>query len=84
MKSGYGMSPQVLWLGREQCSMTWEPASNVPTEIIREYEKGMISKVTDTVSSTGIGQTVHTLSVTASQSCQNSTTVRPVVKESDG
>lgn len=65
--------------------MTWEPAKNIPIAIIQEYERGLTSNVTDNVSSTGIGQTVHTLSVTASQTSADSFQEnRPVVTESDG
>ncbi len=68
--------------------MTWEPAQNIPSKIIQEYEQGLATSVTDDISSTGIGQTVHTLSVATSISPSSGTigspAKRPVIQESDG
>ena len=36
---------QVLWLGHPECSATWEPASNLPHSLIRDYEAGIESEV---------------------------------------
>lgn len=63
--------------------MTWEPAQNIPSQIVQEYEQGLATCITDDITSTGIGQTVHTLSVAASSSATTPAR-RPVIQESDG
>ena len=61
-------TPQVLWLGRETCAVTWEPAENVPALVVEEFERGTVAAVTDNVTLFGIGQTTHTLTIAPTQS----------------
>lgn len=51
----------MLWLGKEKCAVTWEPAGNVPDAIIEDFERGTVVEITDQVITTGIGQEMHTL-----------------------
>ena len=51
---------QVVWLGRDSTSATWEPESSLPQQLVREYEEGIIREVHD-ISHASCGQTVHTL-----------------------
>ena len=54
---------QVLWLGKEECKVTWEPEENVPPSIVKEFKQGLLSFATEEVHSSGLGQTMHTLTV---------------------
>ena len=57
---------KVTWLGQEDCHATWELASNLPPDVIAEYESGLQAEVTkESVSYEG--QTSHTLTSTATQ-----------------
>ena len=38
---------KVLWLGLEECSVTWEKASDIPSEVVLEFESGSKAVVTD-------------------------------------
>jgi hypothetical protein len=51
----------VLWLGKERCEVTWEPAENVPANIIAEFEGGTKSLVKESIVVSGAGQTSCTL-----------------------
>jgi hypothetical protein len=51
---------QVVWLGKDVTTATWEPDSSLPHHLIAEYEAGIIREVND-ISHSGCGQTVHTL-----------------------
>ena len=74
-----------MWLGEELCEATWESEESIPQEIIREFEQGVASSVTDLTVPSGMGQTVHTLTVSAqNKSKSKSPEDRQVVKESDG
>ena len=37
---------QALWLGKGKCDVTWEPAENVPTLVIKEFEQGSVFRWT--------------------------------------
>ena len=54
---------QVLWLGKEECKVTWEPEENIPPSVIDEFKQGLLSFATEEVHSSGLGQTMHTLTV---------------------
>lgn len=54
---------QVVWLGRETCDVTWEPADKVPASVIDEFEKGATPSMKESIASAGVGQTIHTLTV---------------------
>ena len=78
----------MLWLGQEDCRTTWEPAERVPQVVIDEFESGTTVAVTDQTTS-GVGHTVHTLTISRSQSHSiaipcNPSVHRPVIKESEG
>ena len=80
---------KVLWLGRETCDTTWEPAENIPLPLIHEFEKGIQSSVVEDVSSTGLGQSVHTLSVVpkekhVSSADQPHAATRMVIADNEG
>lgn len=53
---------QVVWLGREHCSATWQSEASIPPSIIREYECG-IQLDTSVQSLTYGWQTNHALHV---------------------
>ena len=57
---------KVLWLGKEQCAVTWEPAENIPSVIVDEFERGTVIQVKDEITP-GIGQDMHTISAEPSQ-----------------
>lgn len=74
---------QVVWVGKENCAVTWEPEEKIPQKIVEEFEGNIKTTVADCVTSR-VGQFSHTL-VTSSDTTQNSTsTCRPVVKDADG
>ena len=84
---------QVLWLGKERCDVTWEPAKNVPPLVIQEFEQGSVTVAMDSTSAAGICQTVHTLTFSQTMSTvpspqlsasDASTSKRPVVTHNDG
>ena len=56
---------QVVWLGEELCEATWESEESIPQHIIREFEQSVATTVSDITHSSGMGQTVHTLTVSA-------------------
>ena len=75
---------QVVWVGKEDCSVTWEPEDKIPLKIIEEFEgknKTIVAIVADCVTST-VGQLSHTL--VPSHNTPSSSTSRPVVKDADG
>ena len=72
---------KVLWLGLEECSVTWEKASDIPSEVVLEFESGSKAVVTDNTVCR-MGQSVHTLTIQQHQSSINPT--RPVIKENTG
>jgi hypothetical protein len=68
-----------LWLGREDCYVTWEAAESLPKAIIEEYERGIRPTVTDcTTETSGVS---HTLKVVHGNQCSST---RPVIKENEG
>ena len=71
---------QVVWVGKEHCSTTWEPEEKIPQQIIADFEGNIKTAVVDCVASR-VGHVSHTLFT--SKNVLNST-VRPVVKEAEG
>ena len=53
---------QVLWLGKPEVSVTWEPESSIPPAVIEEFEKGIQAEVTQHVVES-YGQHTFTLEV---------------------
>ena len=74
---------KVLWLGKENCDVTWEPAENVPMRVISEFEKGAHPTVKESITVSGMGQRMHTLTI---DECHSASTSQPrlVVKDSGG
>ena len=69
-----------MWLGREECLVTWEAAETVPQSIVEEYEIGLKPSVADcTTKSSGIFHKLKVVHESAS-GCGK----RPVVKENEG
>lgn len=71
-------------MGKEDCAVTWEAAENVPHAVIQEYERGTETVATEYISQTGIGQELHTITVTPNKSSLVVPTSRPVIKQSIG
>lgn len=69
-----------MWLGSEECKVTWEKASDLPPEVITEFECGSTAFVMDKAEPR-MGESVHTLIVSSTQS-QSSR--RPVIKTNTG
>ena len=65
------------------CDVTWEPAQNVPSNIIEEFEKGTKARVKDSVTCCGVGQTTHTFSVVL-ENTSHLPLHRPIMKENEG
>lgn len=55
------MNVQVVWLGKDSSTATWEKESSLPQHLISEYEAGIMREVCSS-SHSGCGQIVHTLS----------------------
>ena len=45
----------MLWLGKEECKVTWEPEENVPASVIEEFKEGISLFFTEVVRSSGLG-----------------------------
>lgn len=74
---------QVVWVGKENCAVTWEPEEKIPQKIVEEFEGNIKTTVADYVTSR-VGQLSHTL-VTSHDTTPNSISMcRPVVKDADG
>ena len=52
---------QVVWLGEPITKTTWEAATDLPVEMVKEYEDGLKRDIQEDVYISG-GQTVCTLS----------------------
>ena len=74
-----------MWLGKEQCAVTWEPAENIPREIIDEFERGISTLVSEQITSSGLGQDMHTLMVEQSHSTSSvPSSARTVISGNEG
>jgi hypothetical protein len=71
----------VVWVGKENCSVTLEPEEKIPQSIVEEFEGNIKTTVADCVTAR-VGQLSHTL--VPSHNTPPSTTSRPVVKDADG
>ena len=78
----------MLWLGKEECKVTWEPEQNVPPSVIEEFKLGLSLFATEVVYSFGLGQTMHTLTVSHQHSSTmpsiGRTSCQRVVPENEG
>lgn len=52
---------QVVWLGEPLSKTTWETATDLPIEMVKEYEQGLKRDIQEDMHISG-GQTVCTLS----------------------
>ena len=64
---------QVLWLGMDDCHVTWEREEDIPREIIHEYETQVNTCVIE-MCTEHVGQTCYTLNVSSQQE------VEPAIK----
>ena len=53
---------KVLWLGRPEVDVTWEPASTLSANLIKEFEDGIVSEAVE-MSNDSYGQHTSTLEV---------------------
>lgn len=51
-----------MWLGNEECHVTWEREDTIPKNVLQEFEGGVVVEVQE-VSAKKIGQTSCTLFV---------------------
>jgi len=66
-----------LWLGNEECEVTWESEDVIPKCVLQEFEDDTLIEV-QKLSTEKIGQTSHTLSV---KSSKHESEARPVQKK---
>ena len=57
---------KVLWLGRPEVEVTWEPASTLSVKLIKEFEDGIVSEAVET-SNDLYGQQTSTLGVESNE-----------------
>ena len=79
---------KVLWLGKEDCSVTWEKSENLPPQVIDEFEHGGKTCVEDHTSSR-MGQIGHTITTSTTQTYGNvassrEAATRPVLLSNTG
>ena len=55
-----------MWLGKEECNVTWENESAIPRSVLQEFEDDSLVEVK--VSTEKIGQISHMLCVHATDS----------------
>ena len=60
---------QVLWLGDEDCHVSWEKEELIPKDVLEEYKSDSLVQV-EQLSTEGIGQTSHTLCVSSTEKDQ--------------
>lgn len=53
---------KVLWLGRPEVEVTWEPASSLSAQLIKEFEDGIACDLVETTS-TSYGRHTSTLAI---------------------
>ena len=53
---------QVLWLGNEDCRVSWEKEDAIPKSVLKEFEEDVLVEV-QKLSTEKMGQTSHILSV---------------------
>lgn len=78
----------MLWLGKPDVEVTWEPAESLSKEVIEEYEKGIRSEV-ETKTTIQYGQEKSILAVNKDDILQETTAKktrveRTVIKNSSG
>ena len=77
----------MLWLGKPDVQVTWEPASSLPVAAIQEFEKGLMPKIVQHTSD-HYGHGTSTIAV-QEDTCESPPTKkprpdRPVVESSIG
>lgn len=77
----------MLWLGKLDLHTTWEPASSLPSTVIEEFEKGLISEGVLKKSSQ-YGHETSTIiteeKIKSKPEVKRTRIERPVIKESSG
>ena len=53
---------KVLWLGRSEVEVTWEPASSLSSQLIKKFEDGIACELVE-ATSTSYGRRTSTLAV---------------------
>ena len=76
---------QVIWLGKPNLDVTWEPVSSLPPAVVEEFEHGIQAEVVEHTE-TSCGQHTTTLGVTRSQSngTKRPRIDRPVIAKTTG
>ena len=78
---------QVLWLGKPDVEVTWEPESSLPQAIVQEFESNITSEVTEKKTSQ-YGYDCNTLVVESEvdplQLNKKSKIECPIIQESEG
>lgn len=78
---------QVLWLGKPEKAISWEPESSLPAAVVQEFESGISAEVTQHVAES-YGQHTFTLEVSSTSARVNPAKKprisRPVVSKTTG
>ena len=77
----------MLWLGKPDLQVTWEPASSLPVAVIEEFEKGLIPQAVQSSSNSyGHGTTTIVVEENTSepQPSKKARTDHPFVESSSG
>ena len=78
---------QVLWLGKPDVEVTWEPESSLPQAIVQEFENNITNEISEKKTSQ-YGYDCNTLVVESEmdqlQPNKKSKIERPVIQESEG
>ena len=77
---------QVLWLGKPDVQVTWEPASSLPPRVIEEFEKGIeVETCQHSTHQYGYeASTIVTLQKPESQPQKKARRDRPFIQRSSG
>ena len=73
----------MLWLGLEECKVTWEKKEDVPPRVIEEFERGNNTVVIDSTAAK-MGQTMHTFVIGQKHPQTPSCHSRPVTEGNTG
>jgi len=61
---------KVLWLGMDDCHVTWEQEEHIPKQIVKEFEKSTMVVVNE-ISRHTMGQTSRILDVTSNDKAKS-------------
>ena len=77
----------MLWLGKPDLQITWEPESSLPFEVIQEFEKEIKHEAyEETASQYGYNSSIIMIadSKQETQPSKKARRERPVIQDSDG